>query len=118
MKWMSFEGKIPPGSPGNPTVNLWAEMKIVDQGPAILHRRKEDFIDVTFLGKTLKGRFFDRMVRRAGEIQFFFWKAKEDQQFPEALMHKIASRQLMVKPIIAKKGEKAKSLLERLVTNK
>ena len=71
--------------------------------PAILHRRDFDFLDITFIGKKLKGRYYDRLVKRAVseeekpqylkgketfEHQWFWWKAAD--QFDLELMKEVA----------------------------
>ena len=109
IKWMSFEGRVRPGGPGNPTRNLWSRMKIVDEGPAVLHRRELDFVDVTLLGDKVRGRWFMRLVKGATKeerakpeteklhrkaIRWYFWRQKNEpegwvrQMLPIALRKK------------------------------
>lgn len=84
MKWMSFEGRVRPGGPGNPSRNLWSRLKIVDEGPAVVHRRELDFVDATLLGDRLRGRWFMRLVKGA---------TKEERQKPETeKLHRKAVR--------------------------
>jgi len=84
IKWMSFEGRVRPGGPGNPSRNLWSRMKIVDEGPAVVHRRELDFVDMTLLGDRLRGRWFMRLVKGA---------TKEEREKPETeKLHRKAHR--------------------------
>lgn len=97
LRWMSFEGKLPVGSPGNPTKNFTAYMVIEDKGLLILHRRELDFIDLTFLGKKIKGRYFYRLVKqlkteKEPSMNFYFRKGKEDRQPDLTLMEKLARK--------------------------
>lgn len=115
MKWMSYEGMVRPGGPGNPTRNLWSRMKIVDRGPAVLHRRELDFVDVTLIGKKLRGRHFHRLVKgptkeekEAGReselgkaVRYYFWRwTKEPESWlREMLPVAIKKRTLPTKVI-------------------
>jgi len=104
VKWMQYEGRIPPGGPGNPTRNEVAEMKIMDSGPAVIHRRELDFIDVTLLGKSLRGRFYHRLVAYPSGVNFFFWAAKNPPKGWNALMARVAARKLNLAPMVVGKG--------------
>ncbi len=104
IRWMSFEGKVPPGGPGNPTRNEWAEMKILDSGPAVIHRRELDFIDVTLLGRSLWGRFFHRLVSYPSGVNFFFWRAKHEPANWLSIMARVAARKVNFAPMVIGKG--------------
>lgn len=94
IKWMTFSGEIPIGSPGNPTKNYIAYMKIIDKGKCIIHRREKDFFDGTFFGKKLKGRYYIRLVNFNGEPKMFFWRAK--RQFTKEELRKIKETHYVV----------------------
>jgi len=109
IEWMKVKNQwFKPNSPGNPTKNLPAFMIAIEFfKPAVLHRRELDFIDCTFLGNHLKGRFYNRLVERelkASElmnwqlkavksgtvkhfysVKFYFWKAKDQFDSKEML---------------------------------
>jgi hypothetical protein len=100
-----------PGSLANPTQNQYSYMFLVDKGYAVLHRRENDFIDITFLGEYLNGRYFDRLVARPvkqGEqpksykkdfvLNFYFWKAKQGQ-FDKDLISKVARQEISLSPL-------------------
>jgi len=118
IKWMSFEGRVRPGGPGNPTRNLWSRMKIVDQGPAVLHRRELDFVDVTLLGDKLRGRWFMRLVKGATKeerakpeterlhrraIRWYFWRwTKEPEEWVRQMMPVALRRRVLPARVIGK----------------
>ncbi len=101
IEWMKVKAQwFPPMSPGNPQKKQTAAMVAVEYyKPACLHRRELDFIDCTFFGQYLKGRYYNRLVERKmskdemtewqkkavseGKVQafynlaFYFWKAKD-----------------------------------------
>jgi len=109
LEWMKIKGQwFPPNSPGNPQKNEEAVMVSIEYfKPAVLHRRELDFVDCTFLGDYLKGRYYNRLVERKvnpGELMewqkkdiasgkakafynlsFYFWKAK-DQFNPKEMI--------------------------------
>lgn len=62
-RWLTFEGDMQPGEPGNPTANLVAHMKILEGGSYTFGGRSADFVEV-FLkdGKRLNGRFVCRRI--------------------------------------------------------
>jgi len=112
--WMKVKQAYwPPGAPANPTKKQWAYMMMIDYGPAVLHRREADFIDCTFLGNLLKGRYYDRLVARKLSPEelpvtykkkvpyglfYYFWKAKKGQ-FPLDLMEKVARGDIELSPV-------------------
>jgi len=104
VKWMQYEGRIPPGGPGNPTRNEVAEMKIMDSGPAVIHRRELDFIDVTLLGHSLRGRYFHRLVSYPSGVNFFFWRWKAEPKNWLSTMARVAARKLNLAPMVVGKG--------------
>ena len=101
IEWMKIKAQwFKPNSPGNPTKVLPAFMIAIEYyKPACLHRRELDFVDCTFFGDHLKGRYYNRLVereikedqlmkwqkasRKKGKIKkfytlnFYFWKAKD-----------------------------------------
>ena len=111
--WMKVdEGYWPPGSKANPTKKEWAYMIKIDSGPAVIHRREIDFTDVTFLGKLLNGRYYNRLVerklkpdelpktyklKRPTGVFFYMWKAKH--QFDPKLMLKVAKGEIELSPL-------------------
>lgn len=122
LEWMKIKGQwFDINSPGNPQKNEPAVMVAIEfYEPAVLHRRQLDFIDLTFLGKYLKGRFYYRLVERkkspeelqkwqVQEIQehnkpmyalfFYLWKAKD--QFDMTEMMKVATQKFIKDPIPA-----------------
>lgn len=62
-RWLTFEGDMQPGEPGNPTTNLIAHMRILEGGMYEFGGRKKDFVEV-FLkdGKRMNGRFVIRLI--------------------------------------------------------
>ena len=62
-RWLTFEGDMQPGEPGNPTTNLIAHMQILEGGMYEFGGRKKDFVEV-FLkdGKRMNGRFVIRLI--------------------------------------------------------
>jgi len=100
IEWMKVKAQwFDPFSPGNPTKKEHAAMLAVEfYKPACLHRRDLDFVDCTFFGKYLKGRYFIRLVSRKLKMNelmewqkeairkgkakaffdtsFYYWKAK------------------------------------------
>lgn len=118
LEWMKIKNQwFPKDSPGNPQKNEEAAMLAIEfNEPAVLHRRQYDFIDVTFLGKHLKGRYYYRLVEREAKdeektkwqkekggktfvLNFYFWKAKD--QFSEAEMSAIAAGRKSKNPMPA-----------------
>ena len=109
IEWMRIKAQwFPIDSPGNPQKNQPAAMVAIEYyKPAVLHRRSLDFIDCTFLGDRLKGRYYNRLVEREipqkdlmewqkeaiskGQakqfyiLNFYFWKAK-DQFNPKEML--------------------------------
>ena len=83
--WMTFEGWIPPQTPGNEAAkNTWAEMWIIDKGPCIVRRMENDFVEVEFKGKILKGVYYIRRVKMKKlqkdpegkpAVAWLFWKS-------------------------------------------
>ena len=61
-KWLTFEGDIPVGQPGNPTKNLVAHMEIVDSGTYEFVKRTSDFLEVILHGKHHTGRYVWRKI--------------------------------------------------------
>lgn len=63
-RWLTFEGDMQPGEPGNPTTNLIAHMKILESGMYEFGGRKQDFVEV-FLkdGAKMNGRFVVRLIQ-------------------------------------------------------
>jgi hypothetical protein len=107
-----------PGTVANPTKNQWSYMFVIDKGYAVIHRRENDFVDVTYLGKYLNGRYFDRLVARSVKedeqpksykkkfaLNFYFWKAKQGQ-FDSDLIKKVATQEISLSPL--EKTEAAK----------
>lgn len=106
LEWLKVKAQwFPVNSPGNPQKNQEAAMVALDfYEPACLHRRSFDFIDVTFFGKYLSGRYYIRLVERKlsedeltewqkekikeGKtkafwgIAFYLWKAKQQWGSP------------------------------------
>lgn len=109
IEWMRIKAQwFPIDSPGNPQKNQPAAMVAIEYyKPAVLHRRSLDFIDCTFLGDYLKGRYYNRLVEREisekdlmewqkeaikkGQtkefyiLNFYFWKAKDQFDLKEML---------------------------------
>ena len=109
LEWMKIKAQwFPIDSPGNPQKNQPAAMIAIEfYKPAVLHRRSLDFIDCTFLGDYLRGRYYNRLVERKmnedelmewqkeaikkGEakafynLSFYFWKAKDQFDLKEML---------------------------------
>jgi len=59
-KWMTFEGKIPPGQRYNPLKRLHTTMEILDTGPAVISVREvegAEIIEIDFRGRRLKGKY-------------------------------------------------------------
>lgn len=101
IEWMHVKHQwFKPYSPGNPTKKENAFMVAIEyMKPCVIHRRELDFIDATFFGNYLKGRYFDRLVARKlktselmgwqkqaidqgkvksfSQLHFYFWKAKQ-----------------------------------------
>jgi len=114
-EWMKIKKQMwPPGTLGSPTKQPGYMIAIESEEPAVLHRRELDFIDVTFLGKYLRGRYYYRLVERelspdeltkekreSGKkyygLQFFFWRAK--RCFDEKEMEQIAKLKKIKDPI-------------------
>ena len=114
-EWMKIKKQMwAPGTLGSPTKQPGYMIAIESEEPAVLHRRELDFIDVTFLGKHLRGRYYYRLVERelspdeltkekreSGKkyygLQFFFWRAK--RCFDEKEMEKIAKLKKIKEPI-------------------
>lgn len=112
LEWMKIKAQwFPINSPGNPQKNQPAAMVAIEfYKPAVLHRRSLDFVDCTFLGDYLKGRFYNRLVERKVvaedllewqkeaikkdqakefyDLSFYFWKALD--QFDSKEMLQIA----------------------------
>lgn len=123
IEWMKVKAQwFPIDSPGNPQKNQPAAMIAIEFfKPAILHRRQFDFIDFTFLGDRLKGRYYYRLVERKlsedelAEYQkkairegkakayyglfFYLWKAKK--QFDSTEMKAVALLKRKKDPIPA-----------------
>jgi len=100
-EWMKIKAQwFKPNSPGNPTKKLSAFMIAIEYyKPACLHRRELDFVDCTFFGNHLEGRYYNRLVEREVKgdqlmewqkvaikkgitkkfynLSFYFWKAKD-----------------------------------------
>ncbi len=109
LEWMKIKAQwFPVDSPGNPQKNEEAIMVAIEFfKPAVLHRRELDFVDCTFLGDYLKGRFYNRLVERKVnpnellewqkkdiaegkakefyDLSFYFWKAKDQFDLKEML---------------------------------
>ena len=101
--WMKVKcGYWPPNSTANPTKHQYAYMIRIDSGRGVLHRREPDFTDYSLYGKLLKGRYFNRLVKRETEkgkqINFYFWKANKGQ-FLESLMLQVAKGDVELSPI-------------------
>lgn len=114
IKWMEVDKDVYlPGEKGSltprivPSFIVTLEMK----QPLVIHRRDVDFLDGTFLGKKLVGRYFDRLVRRevseeekpkylkgkkVETRQWFWWKSKD--QFDLALMKDVATAKTRLVP--------------------
>ena len=123
IEWMKVKGQwFLPNSPGNPTKKLPAFMIAIEfYEPAVIHRRELDFFDITYFGKYLKGRYFNRLVERklkdsemtvyqkkAGKpvygLYFYFWKSKQqwgDKGTPYTMKDLLAcsERKKTLKPI-------------------
>ena len=77
LEWMKIKSQwFPIDSPGNPQKNQPAAMVAIEfYKPAVLHRRSLDFVDCTFLGDYLKGRYYNRLVeRKVAEIDLLEWQ--------------------------------------------
>lgn len=61
-KWLTYEGEIPAGQPGNPSKNLMSKMEIVDSGTYELVKRTKDFLEVILHGKNYSGRYVWRKI--------------------------------------------------------
>jgi hypothetical protein len=101
--WMNVIcGYWAPGSVANPTKNQYAYMIRIDFGRGVLHRREPDFTDFSLYGNLLKGRYFNRLVKRKTEkgskINFYFWKAAKGE-FEKDLMLKVAKGDIELSPI-------------------
>ena len=113
LEWMKIRDQwFPINSPGNPQKNIPAAMVAIEfYKSACIHRREIDFLDVTFFGDYLKGRYFNRLVSRvvpqkdlmkwqqeaisSGKtkqfyaLDFYMWKAKTqwgDKGSPYSMM--------------------------------
>lgn len=128
IEWMKVKAQwFLPNSPGNPTKDLPAFMIALEfYKPAVLHRRQFDFIDFTFLGDKLKGRYYYRLVERKlsedelteyqkkdikeGKAKayyglfFYLWKAKK--QFDPKEMRLVALLKKKKDPIPAPPSKK------------
>lgn len=138
LEWMKIKAQwFPPNSPGNPQKNQDAVMIAIEFfKPAVLHRRKLDFIDCTFLGDHLKGRYYNRLVeRKVSEdellewqkedikkgrskefyiLNFYFWKAKN--QFDLKEMLQIALRKKTKEKILAPPSIKSNKIKVKIKT--
>jgi hypothetical protein len=54
-KWLTEEGKYPPGTSVNPSKDLPAVIKNLDRGPIIIKEDKTQFKEIEFRGSLLKG---------------------------------------------------------------
>lgn len=89
--------------------------------PCVVHRRELDFIDITFLGKYLNGRYFYRLVERklskdeltkwqieSGKtyygLGFYFWRSK--RAFDPKTMLEVAKGKKILDPIPVDDQEK------------
>ncbi len=82
LKWMDFEGDIPPeegGTEGNPSKVLVAYMRILDKEKYQILERKEDFSSFKIEGKILNGIYLARKVRLKGNDRWLFWKRSTDE---------------------------------------
>lgn len=55
--WMTKEGEIAPGQPGNPTPDTPAYVKIIDKGKVTIFEIKDTYGKLEFHGESLKGLF-------------------------------------------------------------
>mgnify|MGYP000480478108 CR=1 FL=1 len=81
MYWFNVKyDEFPPGFPGNWTKHYITAIERIDQGRCVIHRRENDFLDVTFYGKDLKGRWYFRLVEpKDGEPYWIAWPAKHQE---------------------------------------
>ena len=109
-KWMDAEYYISPGQAR--TTNRWPEVMILIEHriPSVLHRRDFDFMDVTYFGRYMKGRYYYRLVSRKLKEEekpktyrgpetkeyVYIWKAKD--QFDENTMWRIAKGKIKIMP--------------------
>jgi hypothetical protein len=61
-KWLTYEGEVPAGQPGNPSKNLPSSTEIVDAGTYELVKRTKDFLEVILHGKNYTGRHVWRKI--------------------------------------------------------
>ena len=122
VEWLKVKAKwFKPFTLGTPTSQPGIMVAIELLQPAVIHRRELDFLDITFLGKYLNGRYFYRMVERLipkteltkekqklnknfYKLQFYFWRSKK--HFGPDKMLKVANNKLKLDPIaVAEQGD-------------
>ena len=114
-EWMRTQGVFYPGEGGTLAIRHVPSFMVLLElrEPAVLHRRDLDFFDITLIGKKLQGRYFDRLVERelseeekakyqkgesVREHFWYWWKAKEEEQFSEKLMYQVFSGKIKLQP--------------------
>lgn len=130
LEWIEIKERwFKPEESGSPTHQPGVMIAIEYQKPAVVHRRQLDFIDVTFLGQYLKGRYYHRLVERKlnedeltewqkqrikeGKakafygLYFYFWQAKN--QFDLNEMLKVAQGKIFKEKISAPPSKEKQS---------
>jgi len=87
LRWMDFQGKMAPGTPGNPTKQFTAYMDILERKvPCIVHRRSVDHLLFTVVGKKYRGTFLVRLYKGAKGLAWTLVKLSPEKQFKLSLM--------------------------------
>lgn len=87
VRWLEFEGDIPPGAPGNPTKDTPAEQKILAQGQATILQDTAMFVKFELQSEELNGLFVAK--RRKDEE---LWDVERSASVGEPTTSREASR--------------------------
>jgi hypothetical protein len=87
IRWLEFEGDIPPGAPGNPTKNTPAEQSILARGQATILQDTATFVKFELKSKELNGLFVAK--RRKDEE---LWDVERTASVGEPTTSREASR--------------------------
>lgn len=90
-KWMTFEGKIKPGQPYNPTKTLVSQMIIIDTGEIIINEKIEEgkkILMLSFRGKRLKGPWILEQEEKGSDMYTFKKGEAESLIAGEFVLHR------------------------------
>lgn len=101
MRWLNFEGEIPPGKPGNPNKRIPVHVNIMDKGKVDVIEARPNFMSFKFHGTKLKGYW----VAKGSDAQWLFQRSALPGQKRETFTREITQTQILEIAELSKKRE-------------